>query len=186
VTCAYIYIIIYNYIYKHTKSTRPYGPISHQIYRYINWFRYALKDSRHDHVVPTYHYFRCQLSKLPDTTCFQMSVVHIAWHNIISDVSCPYCLTQHYSRCQLSILPDTTLFQLSVVHIAWHIMFSDVSCPYCLTCWMLKCYHPLTLCQVELLLEIKHSLHQNNVYQVIYIYSVLRKHRYQLKETRTL
>jgi len=36
VTCAYIYIIIYNYIYKHTKSTRPFGPISHQINKYIN------------------------------------------------------------------------------------------------------------------------------------------------------
>jgi len=36
VTCAYIYIIIYNYIYKHTKRTRPYGPISHQINKYIN------------------------------------------------------------------------------------------------------------------------------------------------------
>ena len=35
VTCAYIYIIIYNYIYKHTKSTRPYGPISHQKNKYI-------------------------------------------------------------------------------------------------------------------------------------------------------
>ena len=36
VTCAYIYIIIYNYIYKHTKSTRSYVPISHQINKYIN------------------------------------------------------------------------------------------------------------------------------------------------------
>jgi len=36
VTCAYIYIIIYNYIYKHTKGTRPYEPISHQIYKYID------------------------------------------------------------------------------------------------------------------------------------------------------
>ena len=36
VTCAYIYTIIYNYIYKHIKSTRPYGPISHQINKYIN------------------------------------------------------------------------------------------------------------------------------------------------------
>ena len=149
----------------------------------------------------THHVFRCQLSILPDTTCFQMSVVHIAWHIIISDVRSPYCLTQHVFRCQLSILPDTSCFQMSVVHIAWHTIISDVSCPYCLThhvfrcqlsilpdtsCCMLNCYHPLTLCQVELLLEIKHSLHQYNVYQVIYKYSVLRKHRYQLKETRTL
>ena len=36
VTCAYIYTIIYNYIYKHIKSTRPYGPISHQINKYMN------------------------------------------------------------------------------------------------------------------------------------------------------
>jgi len=36
VTCAYIYIIIYNYIYKHTKSTRPYRHRSHQINKYIN------------------------------------------------------------------------------------------------------------------------------------------------------
>ena len=48
VTCAYIYIIIYNHIYKHTKSTRPYGPISHQINKYINWFRYAHKSYNND------------------------------------------------------------------------------------------------------------------------------------------
>jgi len=36
VTCAYRYIIIYNYIYKHTKGTRPYEPISHQIYKFID------------------------------------------------------------------------------------------------------------------------------------------------------